>query len=101
MQDEQVELVDAELMSALVERMERGVVAVVADPDLRLDEHVVAGDARAADAFADLKLVEVRSGRVDVAVTDAEGLLDHGGRDIGGVWKTPSPMAGISTRCSV
>ena len=38
-QDEQVELVDAELADRLVERVQRLVVAVVADPDLGLDEH--------------------------------------------------------------
>jgi hypothetical protein len=33
-----------------------------------------------------------------MTVAEAQGLLDRGGRDIGlGVWKTPSPMAGIST----
>ena len=63
--------------------MQRGVVAVVADPDLRLEEHLVAGDARAADAFADLSLVGVGGGRVDMTVAEVEGLLDRGGRDIG------------------
>jgi hypothetical protein len=62
MQDQQVELVDAKLAGALVEGVQRGVVAVVADPDLRLDEDVIAGDARAADALADFALVAVRGG---------------------------------------
>jgi hypothetical protein len=82
-QDQQVEKVDAELAGALVERVQRGVVAVVADPDLRLEEHLVAGDARAADAFADLTLVGVGGGRIDVTVAEAQGLLDRGGRDVG------------------
>ena len=62
-QEQQVDLVDAELGGALVERVQRGVVAVVADPDLRLDEDLVAVDAGAADPFADLALVDVRRPR--------------------------------------
>ena len=45
MQEQQVEAVDAKLADALVKRVQRGLVAVVADPDLRLEEHVFAGDA--------------------------------------------------------
>jgi hypothetical protein len=39
-QDEQVDLLDAELARALLEAVQRLVVAVVGDPDLRLDEDV-------------------------------------------------------------
>ena len=59
--------------------MQGSVVAVVADPDLRLEEHLLAGDARAADAFSDLTLVAVGSGRVDMTVAEAQGILDRGG----------------------
>ena len=45
MQEQEVEMIDAKLAGALVERMQRGVVAVVADSDLRLDEHVIARNA--------------------------------------------------------
>ena len=92
---QQVELLDAELAGALVERVQRVVVAVVADPDLRLDEHLVAVDAGAADALADLALVAVGGGGVDQPVADGERRLD-GGTVVssGGVWKTPSPRAG-------
>ena len=83
MQEQQVESLDAELANALLERVERGVVAVVADPDLRLDEHVVARDAGATDAFADLALVAVCGRGVDEPVADAERRLD-GGRGLGG-----------------
>jgi hypothetical protein len=51
--------------------VQRGAVAVVADPDLGLDEHVGPAHARAADA--------------DSIVSS------------GGVWKTPQPRAGITT----
>ena len=68
-QQEQVDLLDAELLRALVERVQRCVVPVVADPHLRLDEHLVAVDAGAPECLADLSLVAVGSGCVDVAVT--------------------------------
>ena len=73
-EDEQVDLVDAELAGALVERVEGLVVAVVADPHLGLDEHVVAVDAAAADGVADAALVAVGGGGVDVAVADTQRL---------------------------
>ena len=45
MQEQQVDLVDAQLGSALVERVQRGVVPIVANPDLRLQEHPTASNA--------------------------------------------------------
>jgi hypothetical protein len=74
--------------------VQRGVVAVVADPDLRLEEHLIAGDARAADAVADLALVCVGGGRVDVTVSQAQGLLDRGGRGIGRGLEDAEPQEG-------
>ena len=74
-QDQQVDAVDAELAGALVERVEGFVVAVVADPHLGLDEHLVAVDAGAADGLADLALVGVGGGGVDVAVARRAGPL--------------------------
>jgi hypothetical protein len=53
--------------------VQRLVVAVVADPRPRLDEHLVAGEARAADALADLPLVGVRGGGVDMPVSGLQG----------------------------
>ncbi len=41
MQKQQVDLVDAQFASALVESAQRPVVAVVADPELRLDEDLI------------------------------------------------------------
>jgi hypothetical protein len=49
-EDEQVDLLDAELSGALVEAVEGLVVAVVGDPDLRLEEHVGAVDSRGDEA---------------------------------------------------
>ena len=77
MQDQQVDLVDAELAGALVEAVQRLVVAVVADPDLGLNEDLVAGEPGAVDGFADLALVAVRRGGVDVAVAAAQSRF-HG-----------------------
>jgi hypothetical protein len=67
-QDEQIELIDSQLARALVERVQGLFVAVVADPDLGLDEDFRAVDARAAAAVSS-----------------------------GGVWNTPKPSAGIRT----
>ena len=64
------------------------VVAVVADPHLGLDEHLVAGHARAADGLADLAFVAVGSSGIDEPVSrlqrrmhgvcgDVRGRLEH------------------------
>jgi hypothetical protein len=78
-QDQQVDLVDAELAGALVECVQGLVVAVVADPYLGLDEHLVAGQPRAADGFADLAFVAVGGGGVDEPVPGLQGRV-HGVR---------------------
>jgi hypothetical protein len=71
-QDQQVDLVDAELAGALAEGVQGLVVAVVTDPDLGLDEHVVSGQARVADGLADLAFVAVCGGGVDEPVAGRE-----------------------------
>jgi hypothetical protein len=76
-EDQQVDLVDAELAGALVEGVQGLVVAVVGDPDLGLDEDLRAVETRATDRFADLALVAVRRGGVDVAVTGRQRGLDR------------------------
>ena len=77
MEDQQVNDVDAEFDGGLVEGVERLVVAVVADPDLGLDEHLVTGEPGATHGFTDLPLVAVGRRGVDVPVTDLEG-REHG-----------------------
>ena len=72
MQDQQVDLIDAELPGALLEGVQRLVVSVVADPDLGLQEHVWAIQVGAANRLADLALVAVRRGGVDVPVPRVE-----------------------------
>src|SRR5581483_8622590 len=83
MQDQQINLFDAEFAGAFVERVQRGVVAVVVDPDLGLDEYVVAGEARTTNALANLALVGIRGGRIDEAIAAIQGFRDRSGRDIG------------------
>jgi hypothetical protein len=80
-QDEQVDLVDAELARALVEGVQRLVVPVVGDPDLGLDEHLRAVETRAAQEatyrLTDLPLVAVRRSRVDVPIAHVQRRLDR------------------------
>ena len=93
-QDQQVDLVDAELGGALLEAVQRLVVAVVADPDLGLDEDLVAGQAGAVDGLADLALVAVRRGGVDVPVAGRERRLDGCAGLVGRGLEDPEPEGG-------
>ena len=84
-QDQQVDLVDAELAGALLEAVQGLVVAVVADPDLGLQEHLTAVHPGGGDRLADLPFVAVGGGGVDVAVAGLQrgghrgpGLLRRG-----------------------
>jgi hypothetical protein len=72
MEDQQVDLLDVELSGALLERVQRFVVSVVADPDLCFHEHVGAVNVQAVDRFADLALVAVSRGGVDVPIPSVE-----------------------------
>ena len=85
------------LRGALVEAVQGLVVAVVADPDLGLQEDVGPVEARAVDRLTDLALVAVGGGGVDVAVAAARAASTASRVSSGGVWKTPKPSAGIST----
>ena len=78
-EDQQVDLLDAELSGALLEPVQCLVVAVVGDPDLGLEEDVGAVEAGSADRVADLALVAVGGGRIDVAVAVTQRRLDGGG----------------------
>jgi hypothetical protein len=71
MQQIKVDVVEPQPAQACVEADRRGVVAVVAHPQLGGHEDLVAGHAGAANALADPGLVVVGGGRVDqpVAVT--------------------------------
>ena len=94
MQDEQVQVVDAELAGSFLPGVQRLVVAVVADPDLGLDEHVGTVEAGAADAFADLPLVAVGGGGVDVPVAGSKRGLDGRRRLLRGALEDAQPEGG-------
>ena len=81
MDQEQVDVVEAELLERAGERLAGVVGAVVAVVELAGDEHLAAVDAGGADRLADAPLVAVHLGGVDVAVADLEGRR-HG---LGGV----------------
>ena len=83
MEDQQVDLVDAELGGALLEAVQGLVVAVVADPDLGLDEDLERVDPGATNGFADLALVAVRGRGVDVRGNRVER-GPHGGSGLVG-----------------
>jgi hypothetical protein len=75
-EDQQLDLVDAELAGALLEGVEGLVVAVVVDPDLGLDEDLGPVDPGCGDRFADLALVGRGGGGVDEPVAGVEGGAD-------------------------
>jgi hypothetical protein len=57
-QDQQVDLVDAELAGALVEGVQRLVISVVADPDLGLQEDRRTTTLRRADRLANRRVTQ-------------------------------------------
>jgi hypothetical protein len=81
--EEEVHVIEAEALQARVERGEGGVVSLVGVPDLGGDEQLVAGDAGLRDRRADLLLVVVEPGRVDVPVAGLER-AGHGGVGLAG-----------------
>jgi hypothetical protein len=79
-EDQQVDLIDAELARTLLEAMQSFVVSVVTDPDLGLDKDLRSLEARVPDSLAHLPLVAVRRGCVHVLVAVSERRLDCGPR---------------------
>ena len=59
-----------------VEGVERRVMAVVADPDLRLEEQLGPRDGAGGDRCPDLGFVEIGRRRVDHSVSGTDGFLD-------------------------
>ena len=76
MQDQQVDVFDAELAGALLEGVQRLVVSVVADPNLGLQEDLRSVQIRGVHRLGDLALVAVGRRRVDVAIAVAQGDSD-------------------------
>ena len=83
MQDQEVDLLDAELGGTLLEAVQGLVVPVVADPDLRLEKDLGPVDVRVSQTFADLLLIAVGSGGVDVAVSGGQCRLHCSARLVG------------------
>ena len=79
MDEDEIDLTDAELLQASVHRTLEGAIVEVFRRDLGGDEDVVAGDARGADPLPDPIFVAVGRGGVDVPVADAERLGDGAG----------------------
>ena len=79
--EEQVEHVEPEPLQRGVERGEGGVSTVVVVPDLRRDEHVLAGHVARRQGPADALLVAVEARRVDVPVAGLQG-GGHGRLDL-------------------
>ena len=82
-QDEQINLLEAELRRRLLKSVQRLIVSVVGDPNLGLDEDVRAVEAGTAQRLPDPLFVAVGSGSVDVAVSDLEGSLHSHHRFLG------------------
>ena len=101
-QDQQVDLLDAELAGALLEAVQRLVVSVVADPDLGLQEHLERSRLGAVDRLADLALVAVGRGGVDVPVPGVERGADGVAGLVGGRLEDAEAEGGhLRRRCSV
>ncbi len=93
-EQEQVDLVDAELLGGLLEPVEGLVVAVVADPQLRLDEHLTPVKTGVPDGVADTGLVAVGGGGVDVPIPDPQRLRHCGRGLLGRRLEDPEPERG-------
>ena len=78
-QQQQVDLAQPQPHQAIARRALELARGEMARPDFGGDEHVVALDARGAQAFADLALVVVHLRGVDVAIAEPQRLLDDAG----------------------
>jgi hypothetical protein len=78
---EQVDVVDAQRLERPVERLTGGVRLVGVVAQLAGDEHLASVEARPGDGLAHLGLVAVHLGGVDVPVPGLEGRA-HGGRRV-------------------
>ena len=99
--EEQVEVVEAEVGQALVEGAQGVVAAVEAVVQLAGHEDLAAVDARAGDGLADALLVAVHLGGVDVPVADLERGRDRLGGLLGrDLVDAEARAAGSRRRCS-
>src|SRR4051794_29223619 len=93
---DEVEIHEVELqpLEAVRQRLARVVVAVAVVEALRGDEDVVAAEAGGAEGLADLLLVAIRGGGVDVPVAGLEGLGDRLGGLVGRDLEDPEAELG-------
>ena len=76
MHQQQIDIVDAELLQALVDRACEGVGVQVFVRHLGAEKYLVARHAGGAHAFADAALGAVLPGGVEVAIAELERLRD-------------------------
>jgi hypothetical protein len=77
---EEVDVVEPELLQALLQRGDRRVMAVTRVVELGGDEDLVAGEPGCVEGLAHASLVLIHLRGVDVAVASLERLTNHGGR---------------------
>src|SRR5665811_2109362 len=78
----EVDIFQSEFGPALLERIQRGLVALIGVPQFRGDEEVLAGEVGFGDRFADAFLIGVELRGIDVAVAGLER-LGYGGFGFG------------------
>ena len=93
--EEQVDVVEAQLGERAVERPAGVVGPVEAVVQLAGHEDVAAVEPGRADRLADAPLVAVHLGGVDVPVADLQRLAHGAAVSPGSIWKTPKPSCGI------
>jgi hypothetical protein len=75
--EEQVDVLEAKPLEALVEGAQRGRVSVVGPAELRGDEEVATRQSGGSKRRPDLSLVLVASGGVDEPIANLEGPQDR------------------------
>src|SRR5438445_5337269 len=73
----QVNVVEAELAATLLERLQRGLVALVVVPELRRDENLLAWDPALPNRGSEVALVPIQFRGIKQAVPDLEGSRDR------------------------
>jgi hypothetical protein len=74
MQKQEIDIIGAQLLQALIDRGQEIGMLVVIDPDLGGEEDIAAGNAGCLNRFADLSLVAIDLRGVDMAETELDRL---------------------------
>ncbi len=96
---QEVDLIDSEFSSTLVERLQDLVIAEVTDPNLGLQESFGSVQSGVVCRFSDLPFVRVGCGGVDVPISGAERSAHRAKGLPGGVWEAPGPRTVLRRRC--